>query len=151
MPSPGLLISMREVLRKKNESEKAFQGSQEFLWAWRCETTIIFVTFIATLGLTHHTDSHTRRRFAWDDSFPNYPGVRQPCSHCCFLNKRRLLHRTEKQDGTIQCKDHLGGNKSPSQFSICLNYLLDFLSERLLVFFLINYGLSHYTFSRLIR
>lgn len=56
--------------------------------------------------------------FAWDGSLPNYPGVRQPCSHCCILNKRRLLHRTEKQDCAIQCIDHLGRSPSPSQFSI---------------------------------
>lgn len=74
MSPSGLLISMREVLRKKNGREKAFQRSREFLWAWRCETTISFVTFMAAPSLTHHADSHTPRRHpAWDDSLLQLP------------------------------------------------------------------------------
>lgn len=38
--------------------------SRELFGAWRCETTISFVTFIAALSLTHYTDSHTLRRLA---------------------------------------------------------------------------------------
>lgn len=74
MSPSGLFISMREVLRKTNGREKALQRSREFLWAWRCETTISFVTFMAALSLTHHADSHTlRRHLAWDDSLLQLP------------------------------------------------------------------------------
>lgn len=38
--------------------------------------------------------------------------------------------KKKKQDFTIHRKDHLGLSQFPSQFSICLNYLLNFRSEK---------------------
>lgn len=40
------------------------------------------------------------------------------------------MHWEKKQDFTIHRKDHLGLSQFPSQFSICLNYLLNFRSEK---------------------
>lgn len=56
------------------EVKKAFQRSQELLWVWRCETTISFVTFIAALSLTYHTDSRMLcHRLASNGSFFQLP------------------------------------------------------------------------------
>lgn len=57
----------------------------------------------------------------------NYADVRQPCSLCCFFNKRSLLCCTE--DCTIHCRDHLGLSKSPSQFTTYELFTWDPLRE----------------------
>lgn len=91
---------------KSSEGEKkAFQRYSiwSFFEAWRCKTTISFVTFIAALSLRCYTDSNTPETTASS----NYPVVQQPRSHCCFFNKESLLLCTGKQNFTIHCKDHV--------------------------------------------
>lgn len=96
---PNVSLGPFNINEKSLEREEwrraALRRSRELLWAWNRETTISFVTFITARSLTHHSESCTLPKMT---ASPNYPGVRQPCSLCCFFNKRSLLRQTEKQD-----------------------------------------------------
>lgn len=113
MSPSGLLISMREVLRKKSGREKLFRGLESFFERGDARRQLA-LSLLSPLCVWHIALTAIHSAVLPETTASsNYPGVRQPCSFCCFFNKRSLLRRTEKQGCTIHCRDHSGLSKSP--------------------------------------